>query len=425
MSTNILDFDTFLAPIAGENPSGEDLRYSQVYDQIKEARRADDVLDQGDWQTDIKKADWDAVIKIASAALNEKTKDLQIAVWLTEGLIKKHGYAGLADGLFLTASLLSDFWDTLYPFPDEGDLEYRIGPLEFLNEKVSYIIREISLTDPKTTEGYSWYIWQESRKGGEGDKVGPEEFDTAVNKTSRDFYVVLAESIETSLDALTKLDSVSDEKFGSDAPGLTEVKKAIEDAQQVVESLLEAKGGRPAPTVAESDALPEADQTSAQDDVPSSKAPQAAPAGGEKIFVPQAAIMDQGIYEEAVWRDAQNTFKLSGIKDALTKLLTASSSSPSVRQQSRYRLMMAKIALQANRPGIALPIIEELYELISELHLEQWESPLWVAEVIEAYYQCLTAEGATDDDVQKANSELYPRLCSKDITKALQYKKGG
>ena len=39
--------DNLLNPIPGENPSGEDLRYAPIYDQIKEARRAEDEAAQG------------------------------------------------------------------------------------------------------------------------------------------------------------------------------------------------------------------------------------------------------------------------------------------------------------------------------------------------------------------------------------------
>ncbi|HEX8893956.1 MAG TPA: type VI secretion system ImpA family N-terminal domain-containing protein, partial [Terriglobales bacterium] len=45
--------EDLLNPIAGENPSGTDLRYDSdilLYDKIKEARRQDDELAQGDWQ---------------------------------------------------------------------------------------------------------------------------------------------------------------------------------------------------------------------------------------------------------------------------------------------------------------------------------------------------------------------------------------
>jgi len=47
-------YEEILVPIAGDNPSGIDLRYDTnllIFDKVKEARRQDDELAQGDWQT--------------------------------------------------------------------------------------------------------------------------------------------------------------------------------------------------------------------------------------------------------------------------------------------------------------------------------------------------------------------------------------
>jgi type VI secretion system protein ImpA len=76
MTTN-LDLDLILAPIPGKNPAGEDLRYT-VHDEIKEAKRADDTYDRGDWDRDLKKADWDKMVKLCVEALSNKTKDLRL-----------------------------------------------------------------------------------------------------------------------------------------------------------------------------------------------------------------------------------------------------------------------------------------------------------------------------------------------------------
>ena len=157
-----IDIDALLTVIPGDNPAGEDLRYTSTYDDIKEARRADDQLERGDWQRDLKTSDWDKVISIACKALSEKSKDLQIASWLTEGLIQQDGFAGLAAGLRLINGLLSQFWDHLYPEIDDDDLDYRIGPLQFLNDKLKFYVRQVSLTVPALTTGFSWLKWQES-----------------------------------------------------------------------------------------------------------------------------------------------------------------------------------------------------------------------------------------------------------------------
>ena len=425
MKKKTFDMDAILAPIPGDNPSGEDMRYSAVYEQIKEARRADDLLDQGDWQRDVKKSDWDLVIKVSSEALQKKTKDLQIAAWLTEALIKKVGFAGLSDGLAVIIAFINDYWDTLYPLPEEGDLEYRIGPLEFFNDKISPAIKDIPITEPKTTNGYSWHQWQESRqeKAEEG-KLSAEDFNTAVNKSSRDFYIALARDADACMDAFLKLDALVDKKFGPDAPRLSELNKAIEDAQHVINDILAGKGGRPA---GPGDEITGQDQaiTPQQEDQMTAEPAATAQSGAGQVSVALPQVTEQGDFEGALWRDAQETLKASGIKAALSKLLGASYTASSIRQRNRFRLMLAKVGLQAKRPDIARPILEELYALINEFHLENWESSVWIAEVIEAYFQCLTAEGSPDEDISKAYGELYPKLCSKDITKALLYKKGG
>src|SRR6266545_3561906 len=89
-SPEILDFGSLLAPIAGENPAGESVRYDGVYDAIQEARRSEDDLPMGDWEREVKAADWRSAIKLSADAVSSKSKDLQIGVWLTEALLKQY-----------------------------------------------------------------------------------------------------------------------------------------------------------------------------------------------------------------------------------------------------------------------------------------------------------------------------------------------
>ena len=69
-SAPTLDIAELLAPIPGENPAGQSVRYDGTHDAIKEARRADDALEQGEWVRQVKVADWPAVIAIATEALS-------------------------------------------------------------------------------------------------------------------------------------------------------------------------------------------------------------------------------------------------------------------------------------------------------------------------------------------------------------------
>ena len=182
-----IDIDAITAPIAGKNPAGENLRYSPVYDEIKEARREDDKLDQGEWKHDIKKADWEKVITLSVDALTNKTKDLQIAAWLIESLTKTNGFEGFIVGLNIINGLLKDCWEHLYPEIEDGDLDYRSGPLEFLNEKLPFCIKQIPITDIKETPGYSWLKWEESRGvGSEKEMCDSRGAVDKVKKKERD-----------------------------------------------------------------------------------------------------------------------------------------------------------------------------------------------------------------------------------------------
>ena len=446
------DIDKIIAPIAGDSPSGEDLRYSGVYEEIKEARRADDTLNQGEWQRDLKSSDWEKVIRTGIESLANKTKDIQIAVWLTEALIKKTGFPGLADGLSILSAYLSNFWDTVYPAIDDRDLEFRVGPLSFLNDRVSPAINEIPLTDPASTEGYSYVRWQESRqvgfekdlknKFGDTDdnkkksrdekisegKITGEQFDTAASRSSKQFYASLAEEITRCKTEFNRFDAVVEEKFGRDAPRLSELGKVIDDNLQLVERILKEKGGIE-PAQKKEAKQDDSEPAGAQGDSmvkKTKKSPAGTPpvqsAGGVSVIIQPASLGENSGVEEAVWQDALDTLDSGGIKDALQKLLDALSSAPSVRQKNRYKLLMAKLSLKAGRADLAKPVIEQLYALIDELGLEKWESPLWIAEVIDAYYQCLTSEGAREDDFARARNDLFPRLCTRDITKAISYK---
>jgi type VI secretion system protein ImpA len=144
-----VDLAELLQPISARQPAGEWLRYEGTYDAVQEARRAEDEsLPKGIWQSKIKRADFIKVEALCLQALRERTKDLQLAVWLTEAWLVRYGLAGFAQGLRLCRELLLQFWETLYPVLDEGDTAYRLAPLELLDRKIALRLKDIPLTKP-------------------------------------------------------------------------------------------------------------------------------------------------------------------------------------------------------------------------------------------------------------------------------------
>src|SRR5882762_2697482 len=154
--------DDLLNPIAGDNPSGASLRYAPVYDKIKEARREEDDAPQGEWAHERKVADWKQVIKLAGESLATKSKDLQLAIWLTEAMLRVEGFAGLLSGLRLLQGLVENFWDTLYPEIEDGEMDMRAATLDWVGSRLDQALRSVALT----RQGYDWFLFKQSRQVG-------------------------------------------------------------------------------------------------------------------------------------------------------------------------------------------------------------------------------------------------------------------
>jgi type VI secretion system protein ImpA len=268
-----LDVAALLAPIPGENPAGQSVRYDGTHDAIQEARWADDALEQGDWVRQVKVADWPAVIALATETLTAKSKDLQITVWLVEALVKQHGFAGLRDGLQVLRELQERFWPSLYPVVEDEDVEPRVAPLAWLNEKLPPSIREVPLTQSRDGQNYAWWRWEESRamdnlgrRAQEAlaaavadGKITGEQFDKAVEATSPTFYQALFADLNQTWEEYEQLDRVVEEKFGREAPSLLDLKQAIESCRLLIGEIAQKKGVlEPDPTPREPEPAPTA-----------------------------------------------------------------------------------------------------------------------------------------------------------------------
>jgi type VI secretion system protein ImpA len=246
-----------LTQIPGENPSGQNLRYEPVYEKIKEARREEDDGPQGEWSHPVKTADPASVIRLATEALSTKTKDLQLGAWLTEALLRQDGIGGLKEGLVLLHNIAENFWDTVYPEPEDGDMELRAAPLNWVG---SYLGQRVRKT-PLTRSRYDWFNYVESRSVGYEEacagndakmaarcdaiadkKLTPEVFDQDMNTTSREYYVQLNSSYVEALASLESLDELCKEKLSRDSPNFGNLQSALEEVQSLVQSFLKSKG---------------------------------------------------------------------------------------------------------------------------------------------------------------------------------------
>ncbi len=261
----VIDLEKLLAPIAGDNPAGENLLYAGVFDEITEARRADDVLDQGEWQRERKTSNWNKVFQLATDSLASKTKDLQISAWLVESLVKIHKFVGFRDGLRLVRGLMEKYWDFLYPLIEDGDFDGRVNAISFIDKWASLALREIPLTSNVAGLEYSFQNWEDSKQysipenadqmtGEEADKIVAtrerakkdgkitgEQWRAAKNASKRAFYEETAAVLQECTQEVISLDKLMDDKFGRHTPGVGALKKGLDQIRSCVDPILKEK----------------------------------------------------------------------------------------------------------------------------------------------------------------------------------------
>jgi len=248
--------EDLLKPIEGSNPSGADLRYDELYTKVKEARREEAVPPPGMSEQDRKIADNPLVIKLATEALTKKTKDLWLAAWLTEAWLKVSGFSGLKQGLTLCLGLVENFWDTLYPEIEDGDMEIRAAPLEFLGSRLELPLKSVRLV---AKEPYGFTDVQEARKlGHEGDaksdeakqaraaaiklgRIPLEAIDKCFEESPKAFYAQGEKDLDACIEVLKQLNETCNSKFGDSAPSFSGLEAVLGEIRPVMHGFLQKK----------------------------------------------------------------------------------------------------------------------------------------------------------------------------------------
>ncbi|MEO7057171.1 MAG: type VI secretion system protein TssA, partial [Caldimonas sp.] len=224
--------------------------FSAELDAIQDLRRADDpTLDQGEWVTALKVADWPAVQSACEKVLAQRSKDLRVAAWFTEACAKVDGYAGMAVGLDLCAALCERYWDELYPRIDtDGDTEERSDNLRWLLSQVQELASQIPVlrTDAR---GFSLRDMAAAQANGRAGAVPaddtssvvsllmPEDIAGARRATSSAFFTTNLAAAQRALRALERLQTLADVKLGDDGPGFSAARRALEDAVHGIRQL--------------------------------------------------------------------------------------------------------------------------------------------------------------------------------------------
>jgi len=261
---DLLDIQGLLTPIDGENSCGQDLRETSNpdYQTLKDTRRAIAGLARSrkfdsDANHEIN-THWQTIFNLAPKVIKEQAKDLEVAAWLTESALRLHGYAGLRAALTLSKGLVNQFWDNLYPLPDEDGIETRVYPLSGLNGEdgsgtLILPLKNVELSEdddqPFTFNLYSRCLEAETITDPEArqqrnESIGMtiQAINSQVNASSNQFYQSMIEDIEVSLVNFNEMTTILDEKCGlADSPPSSAIKKTLEGVLETLKSLTKNK----------------------------------------------------------------------------------------------------------------------------------------------------------------------------------------
>lgn len=258
-----INIETLLAPISENAPAGQNLRgdssaasvYFRLKDARSSARAAERRADAEGLSSTSVLPEWQTILSLAPKSIGESSKDLEIAAWLTEALVRAHGFGGLHEGLQLLRGLVERYWDTFFSLEDEDGLETRLAPLAALNGvggegTLIQPLRKVAVTAQSGDEGpFAAYhhdsAWSLSQVGDpeararreQAGEVTMQRFTAAVNASGGVFYISLLEDIDASLAEVDALGRVLDERAGRDAPSLSEIKSVLSTVRDMVESV--------------------------------------------------------------------------------------------------------------------------------------------------------------------------------------------
>jgi type VI secretion system protein ImpA len=429
MPTASLYTDDFLGPVSADQPVGIDLRWTAEWDRIKEARRADDDLKSGKWaKKEQKSADWRLVEELASSMLRNRSKDLQLALWLTEAGMKRHGFPGLRDGLRLTRELLVRYWDSgLFP-PMEDGPEDRAGPFEWLNNKLVDSITAIpitvrgdggpdySLMDLKDAQ---WVGSEASCKDPYGDidstkkkafdaklaqgHISLDMFERATAVTKRAPYEELASDFQQTREEFKALERTIEEKFGAVAPDLSVCRTALNEIDIEIAAILEKKRRE-------------------EPDPPAAIAVDPGRPGTERANIVVTGLPGSSDGAGGPWSEAEKLVRSGEIEKGLAEMIQLAARETCGRNRFQRKLVLAEICLASRRERLARNVLEELAEQIDSLKLEFWESTELIAGVWIRLYK-LYKQGSDSSDHDRA-AKLYERLCRLDPWQALNCGEG-
>lgn len=204
--------NSYASPLSDAAPCGENLEYDARMIELDEQYAGEPEHMMGDSVIPATPPDWRKLEK-AAAALMKETRDLRLTVIWTVARLANGGLSGLRDGLELIDELSEHMWETLWPVPDDGDVQERLSTLMRLSpmpgsfDADTTVLRLLLATPLTASPALGSYSLDDIRQAAEGSDAD-RTIRAALRDTPADKTRELTEHIEAILDLLRHIRDV-------------------------------------------------------------------------------------------------------------------------------------------------------------------------------------------------------------------------
>jgi type VI secretion system protein ImpA len=249
-----LDVDGLTRPLGGESPCGPDLEYDPAFLEMIGAAKAPPERAVAEDGATPAETQWPVVLKKARE-LSERTRDLRVAILLTQSLLNTSGLVAAAEGAAVLRQLLTNSWDGVHPRldpADNNDPTMRVNALTALADSQGFLkaLRQATIVQSPQAGRFSLRdhrIAQGALPAPEGaPKPDAAHIQGAFDTCPVEELKATADAVNTLREAFRTCDDLLKAKLNSQSPDLSALLGDIEEIHGLVTSHLASRTGAPA-----------------------------------------------------------------------------------------------------------------------------------------------------------------------------------
>ena len=241
----MIELAQWLAPLDGENPSGEDLRNDARFhdlERILEPQVKVVYDDRNRPTTQVSTPiDWNTVLARA-AELRTHGRDLRLLVVVTRALANEDGLGGLAEGLTLIAKSFEAYWDNMHPMlrggPPRDAALRRINALLDLQNGQSGVLSDLRQRTMFASPGIGAISGRDLEQACLDDRAMLQEAASGLNAAEK---AVLSKAHEQLIGRVRTATAALADRSATDLAAIVEAARAARSAMNALDAVVNAR----------------------------------------------------------------------------------------------------------------------------------------------------------------------------------------